>query len=440
VAEGPARRPAAAAALLGVWALCSLFSVATQVEPKGAGVDIDEIYWIGSAYYYHLAFVAHDWRSPDWQLLPARENPPLAKYAIGLGLALSGRQVASIDLLASFYVDFESIPGAWGSGGEHAKRAAVVARADPALRQRLHARQIELDPATRRMAVDVMIACAVLASLLVLLLGVSVSGWPTGLLASQLLLLHPVVAYAYNHAMSDAVALLFATAAAFCGLHLAHRLSRSGLDAPWTTALAALAVGALLGLAASAKMNALVVAFPLLAFVVAAAARAWRRGERGAAAVALAGGVTMALAALAAFIVVNPALYGDPIGGLATYAVEPRLAEAVQAGFISGHLTTLLQKLRATATLACLGWIGCSALAAAAALGLASRRDAVRFVSVWWLSALLAVSLWIPFPWQRYAMPLVVPSVLLAAWAVTEAPTTLAKLGRTARSRLARAR
>jgi hypothetical protein len=38
--------------------------------------EVDEVYWIGSAYYFDLAFVWGEWGHPDWQLLPARENPP----------------------------------------------------------------------------------------------------------------------------------------------------------------------------------------------------------------------------------------------------------------------------------------------------------------------------------------------------------------------------
>ena len=55
----------------------------------------DEIYWIGSSYYYQLAVVEGDASNPDWQLLPARENPVLGKSVIGLALQIAGHPVTT---------------------------------------------------------------------------------------------------------------------------------------------------------------------------------------------------------------------------------------------------------------------------------------------------------------------------------------------------------
>ena len=82
----------------------------------------DEIYWIGSSYYYPLAVVEGDASNPDWQLLPARENPVLGKYVIGLALQIAGHPVTTPDLLGSFYLIFANIPNAWGSGEAFEKR------------------------------------------------------------------------------------------------------------------------------------------------------------------------------------------------------------------------------------------------------------------------------------------------------------------------------
>lgn len=409
---------------------CSALSVTVLSEPEAGGVDIDEIYWIGSAYYYHLAFVERDWSQPDWGLLPARENPPLAKYAIGLGLALAGREVASIDTLASFYTRFEATPGGWGSGTDHAKRARVVSRADPDLRRKLRAGLLELDPGLRLQARRVMVVCAVLTSLLMLLFGASVYGWPAGLLASQLLLAHPIVAYAYGHAMSDAVALLLATATALLGPLLLRRLWRPGRVRPLTAMLVPLLGAVLLGLACSAKMSSLVVVFPLGIGGLVVAARTWRRGNRPGAAGVVTVGLGIGVVGLAVFVAVNPAIHRDLAGGLTAVFQEHRLTEVVQAGFLAGHLTTPAEKLDSVATLVCFSWIGCGLLAAVAVAGLNSRRDEIRFVAVWWLFALVAVAVWIPFSWQRYALPVVAPSVLLVAWVASQTRPLLVALHR----------
>ena len=94
-----------------------------------APLQEDEVYWIGSAYCYHLASEG-EWSHEDWQLLPARENPALGKYVIGATLALCGREIDSPDLLGSFYLIFAGMPGAWGEGEAFEKRTAVANRVD----------------------------------------------------------------------------------------------------------------------------------------------------------------------------------------------------------------------------------------------------------------------------------------------------------------------
>jgi len=50
----------------------------------------DEAAWVFSSYYYHLYFEDADWLSPDWQEFDALDHPPLAKYAVGMAMDLSG--------------------------------------------------------------------------------------------------------------------------------------------------------------------------------------------------------------------------------------------------------------------------------------------------------------------------------------------------------------
>jgi hypothetical protein len=96
------------------WALGLGVSLFFSARPGSEPVVEDELYWIGSAYYHHLAFGQRDTSNPDWRLLPARENPPVAKYVIGASLAFAGQSVESLDLLGGFYLLFAQVPGAWG--------------------------------------------------------------------------------------------------------------------------------------------------------------------------------------------------------------------------------------------------------------------------------------------------------------------------------------
>ncbi len=99
---------------------------------SGNRLQEDEIYWIGSAYYYHLAVIEHDAANADWQLLPARENPALGKYVIGAALHVFGRSIDTPDLLGSFYLVFAICPP-WGTGDAYQKRQSVALASPPTL-------------------------------------------------------------------------------------------------------------------------------------------------------------------------------------------------------------------------------------------------------------------------------------------------------------------
>lgn len=400
---------------LALWALCTGLSFCLWARPKTTPLQEDEIYWIGSAYYYDLAVAHPDWGSPDWQLLPARENPPVAKYLIGLGLAATGQHVTSPDLLGCFYALFQSIPGAWGTGPDYAKRAAVVARMAPSFRdQLLHSAQLTLPESLLTPPRVVMIGCSILTSLLVLLFARCDLSAPAGLLASQALLMHPVVVDAYNHAMSDAVALLFSTAAAVATFYWLRVSLAAGQTRLVRGSLSVL-VGGLLAFACGAKMNSLVVVVLAGGMIAAAAGQAGlRSGRAGALSVLGFGAGIIAIAAIV-FIAINPTILHDVTGGLAATVTEHRQTEIIQVKFLHGHLEDWGQKFTAVAQLALFSRIACGALALYALIGLASDRAGVRFIGAWWLIAWFCVSLWIPFSRLRYVMPLIAPTVLLGA-------------------------
>ncbi len=400
--------------------MSTLGVVAWGFRPTTTPLLDDELYWVGSAYYFDLAVVRRDGSHADWRLLPARENPPVAKYVLGLGFTATGQPVNTPDILGCFYLGFEKTPGAWGEGAERLKRQAVTARMDPATREQVRqGAQVSLAPRLIVTARVMALACVLGASGFVLLLGRALGGWRTGLVASQLLLLHPVVVAAYNHALADGVALMFSAMVAWWATRWVARAAQARAWSALTVAGFAGGGGVLLALALGAKMNSLVVGALLGGAVAGAALRAWRRRDARRAGQMVAAGVGAVAVALVTFIAINPAIWGDVAGGLAACVQEHRVTEAIQAKFLAGHLTTLAGKLGAMAALATFGVAGLALVAAVAGWALAAGGDAVRLCALWWLLAVLAVAVWIPFEWSRYVAPVVPPTVLLVAWLLT---------------------
>ena len=416
----PPKYPSKALGFIAAWVLCTTVSLSFLWEPEKTAPDFDELYWVGSTYYYQLAFVQRDWSHPHWGLLPARENPPVAKYIIGLGLAVAGQPITSIDPLSYFYAYWQNKPGAWGHGAYIDKRAQVVAAATPGFHQGFReSGRIPLTHGETLAARRVVLACAVVASLLLLLLGALVAGWPGALLASQLLLLHPIAVSIYNHAMADAVALLFSVAAALAAYGWFRRIAVVPCPGAPAALPLALSTGALLGLACGAKMNSLVLVLLAGVLVAVTGIRAWLHRDHGGWR-ALAHGAVILVFGLAVFVAINPAIIRDPVNGLAATVLEHRSTELTQAEFLGGHLTSWTAKLNAVVALAFLGWIPFCGVAGLILWGAVRRwrDDRFGFIAAWWLIAFVSVTAWIPFSWSRYALPLLPPTVLLLGYAV----------------------
>lgn len=398
------------------WLATTFAVLAFHARPAQTPLDVDEFYWIGSAYYYHLAFERGDWSHPDWKLLPARENPPVAKYALGLGLTLGGQSVAAPDLLGAFYLIFQGVPHAWGEGEAYAKRNAVVERMRPELRNRLRSgAQLQLDTKLLLAGRRTILVCMIVTSLLVFLLGARLVHPLAGLAASAMLGAHPALVQSYNLAHSDVIALLFSTAAAWVTFVLVQRIRQETLPVRAPDFLLAGTAGLLLALACGAKMNALVV-FALAGAAVALALgrRCW--GERRLNVLALLAGITLAATALVVFIAINPSITNDLQGGLAATVKEHRATELIQARFMRDHLTTLPAKFAAVGQLTTGSAPVLAALALAAAVIVArTRHEGLRFAAFWFLIGLAAVTLWIPFPIGRYVLPVVLPGILFLA-------------------------
>lgn len=394
------------------WAMGLAVSLSFSARPGSEPVVEDELYWIGSAYYHHLAFELRDFSSPDWRLLPARENPPVAKYVIGASLALSGQAVESLDLLGGFYLLFANVPGAWGEQADRAKRAAVVSRMSPeAMRIIRESGQVEIPETWLRPARLAMVWCVSAASLCLFLLARSLAGGLPALVISIALPLHPIASEAMNHALADAPALLLSAAAglalAACLRSLRRGTSLRGLFLP------SLCSGALAGLACAAKMNSLV----MVVLAACGFGLSFPGLLRASVSVQRISTVALIFAASAgsAFLASNPAFYGDWWSGVwATFAEHRRTAE-IQAEFLSGRLDGVWDRLGAVGLLVGFSrWSWVPLLACAVAVGLAGK-SRHRFVAGWWLVAWLAVSFWIPFLRLRYAAPVLLPTLLLLA-------------------------
>lgn len=410
---------------LTAWALATAGSLALLAAPAGTTPDEDELYWIGSTYYYHLALQRGDWHHADWRLLPARENPPVAKYMLGLGLHLQGRQITTPDLLGAFYLMFAHVPGSWGEGSDRAKRVAVVERLAPALRAQIEAgAAVRLPLEVIAAARQTVLACMGLTSLLVFLLGAWLVHPGAGLVASTLICVHPAMMISYHRAHADIIALLFSAAAALATFAFVRRLRQAPRPSNTTLFGSAAVVGLLLALACGAKMNALVlVGLAGVATLAALVLRA-RHDLPGAARGAAAGAMIPALA-LAVFIAINPAIVADVPDGLAATVTEHRATEAIQTRLSKRTLTTPTEKFSAVSALTVNYPVLMAGLALAAVAALVRAADGLRFLALWFLLSLTAVTFWLPLPQTRYVLPVLLPGALLVGALACVAATWL---------------
>ena len=409
---------------LAAWLACTIASITVFTKPDES-INGDEVYWLGQTYYYHLAFKTGEWRHPDWTLIPARENPPGAKYVLGAGIAMQGFDIASLDLLGSFYAYYEANLGRHaGFPARIAAQDSVMDRMMPELRRLVsESGQMYVGPELLRAGRNVALLCGALTSLFVFLLGASIVGRGTGLLASQLLVLHPGVMAAYRLAMSDAPALMLGAAAALATWYLVRRFqSREAQPAKAGPELGSAAlVGVLLGLAVAAKLNWVTVCFLFGGVWAYLAAVAWRSGERRRAVRALAIGVVGLVTSVVVFIVINPAIVVDPVNQLMTPMRELALAANIQRAVLPNppFLATVTARADAVASLM-LGTplVFALAIAGVATAGIKAPRGGLGFVALWWVIAFVAVTAWIPFEWDRYVLPLTIPTAILAAHAI----------------------
>lgn len=409
------------------WAALTLVTVGASVEHRRTPVDPDEIYWIGSAYYYHLAFERREWRHPDWTLMSARENPPVSKYVMGLGLALAGQWIVDREMLGCFVVMFRD-PRKWGEGAYLERRLRDVA----GMTEERCARPLGGPGVTNKggllsLARRTMLVTTVLASLVVLALGWSVASPAAGLVASQLFLLHPITAFTYNHAMADAVALLFSALAALAAWHFVRRFMDAERVRPGEGVRLVLFNGAALALACGAKMNSLIMVMVFGAAVGALAIDAVRADQGVRARQSIAYGAAVLVVAFALFVMINPAILADVPGALGAVFAEQRVGlEYTMRAMPELRLAGWDDKFGAVSHVALGPWSFVLGALVCLIPALRSRRPGLWLVAGWWLIAVAVVTAWIPIAWARYVLPIVIPSALLAAHALVSGAGVIA--------------
>ena len=373
----------------------------------------DEIYWIGSSYYYQLAVVEGDASNPDWQLLPARENPVLGKYVIGLALQIAGHPVTNPDLLGSFYLIFADIPGAWGTDESFEKRLAVVTRVTPLMRDSIRSGQaIPLDDSQLVITRWTSLVFGVLAAVGIAVIGQQCHWKAGGLLAGILFSLHPIVIESCSLAMIDIIAIAFSIWFMVGIVHILCFTANPIVDcnnqpvknnshqtigkrrSPETTDRTAIAnptnsflsrqwlmqasitlfTAIMLAFACGSKMNSLVVAatagvcgtwyvVKLLQqrVIIYSSSQNHKTTEKSelqppsTKLVTFSNQVSMllivAIIAVILFIGSNPTLYGDPIDGILALSYEHALTADIQEVMLGGRLNSILDRLQAVATL-----------------------------------------------------------------------------------------
>ncbi len=407
------------------WSAALLVLIGGQAARTiGAPAHTDEIYWTGSAYYLDLA-LRRETRHPDWQLLPARENPSIGKYLIGASLRAGGTRVETPDLLGVFYLIFRPTPGAWGDDPESvAKRQAVVDRVRPETiraRERADFRPVPAGALFAGRAL--MVAFGLITAVGLANLG-RLCGEPgAGGLAALAFAAHPIAVEAYTRIGVDILALGFAVAAVNLLVVLVRRDWEFPRHRRRDVVIWGLGLGSLLALACGSKMNAVVVvvlaqAVGLALIGVRIARRRWRP-LAPLAALAIAAAV-----AAVAFIIANPTLYRDAWGGLWALVDEHRQTARIQAAFAGTLLSDPGARLQALGVLLFRRreglWLAAAIIAWRTAAALRAR-SAMIVVAAWWWIALASLAAWLPFAWGRYALPLLPPTVLLLAEALVAA-------------------
>lgn len=268
---------AALAELALVVALAATTVVVLYQQALRQPFSVDESRWISTSRYFWITFVDGDVFGPAWQPnYLVLTHPPVARYVIGLGLALQG------------WVP-EQLNGRYDTdrSRDYNRRAGNIPGR-------------ELLDAARR----VVLLFGVGATLLLYPIGRSLAGPLAGALAVLLALAHPLLATLWTRALAESVL------AFFCLLSIWLAIRLAAFTGPYRAGFGrALGLGVAVGLATATKLSGALVAAGLVLYaIVRQAFRLWHeRSLSGAGSWVDAG-----LAAVVVFVAVNPLLYPNP--------------------------------------------------------------------------------------------------------------------------------
>lgn len=398
--------------LAGIVAVCCIPFI-LAFNQRDRTIEIDEIYWIGQAYYFHLAFEKRDWSHSDWQLVPAHQNPVVGKYVIGSGLRMNGLSVTDTDWLGVYFYITRK---AWGEGSDREGRRELVERMRPEARERLITNEeFEFPPEYLLVARTVMLFFGVTAVALVFFLGSTYMKPGAALCVAAVFALHPAVGEAYTNVGVDILACVFSLAAV---IHYRMIETRSWTRLPNSSVWIPLIVlsGALcLACAVGSKLNAALVGFVGVWFSCATFLRSRTQLTDDGAKPALMTALMLAMSAIV-FVLVNPVTLNDPISGLRNAIQVPQTDLALQKQVLPDPLTNFGAKLVAVAGLSAAHPLLFLFVIAAFAFHVRDRlltKQPWTIVAVWWLITLIGILMWIPFARHRYLVPLIPPSLIL---------------------------
>jgi hypothetical protein len=403
-------------------------------KAQTAPFHIDEAHKIAETYYYRLFFVNHDLSNPDWhEDFYARMNPPVAKYIMGMYLALHGETVTDLSLQQKF---------------EQFWKTPQYLREQIPRSLLLHARSVS-------------VIFAALTLLLLYVIGRLLGSPVVGVLGALLLACHPIFRYHATIALTDSILTFFMTAVVPATVLTVDLLLSKEATAPAKTLrphpsgrmVACVAMTAVIvAAAAGTKLNG---ALAAVFFAVSMFAGLWlvparspggpRTWPVAKVTVATAAGLGLALIL---FVGINPYLYRAPFSRLlSTLRVQGdwMLKQALDPG---QPLWTAVQKVSAIGVhdfalpqsfffkssapvLFTIFLMGVLSMAVDVLRAQATRRVRVGKVTVLvWVTVYgFGVGAWIPVTWDRYFLPLAPFIALVSGYGIVAVFRALRVLG-----------
>jgi hypothetical protein len=240
--------------------------------------SVDESRWISTSRYFWITFIERELFGPDWQPnYLVLTHPPVARYLIGLGLALQGW---SPDQLNGRYDTDRS--------RDFNRRAGNIPGRDL-----LHDAR----------AVTSFFAFGALA--LLYLIGRGLQGMVAGAVVVLLALFHPLLSTLWTRALAESILAFFCLLAFW----LAARVARTP-TANRRRFLAAAGLGAAVGLATATKLSGSLFGAGLFLYVVLRQGIRWLRDRSFA---GFGPWIDAGMAAVLIFVIVNPLLYPNPV-------------------------------------------------------------------------------------------------------------------------------